>query len=237
MDRVGLFMKLLFISDVHANIEALNAIIENVKYDDVYCLGDLVDYGPNPLECIDWIRGNNVPTVRGNHDNAVALHVDCGCGYAYKHLSEATREYTWASIGKGEESFLRGLPMTLELEADGLKLMLTHGSPASFFDYIDAGTPREKLEEYVTGLNDHYLIVGHTHKPEILKASEVTILNPGSVGQPRDKGPRASCMVFDTEMETCDIVRHEYEIDATGKKIRSSMPHARELEAILRRGY
>ena len=230
-------MRLLLISDIHANMEALNAILESARYDRIFCMGDLVDYGPNPLECIDWIRSNNIPTIRGNHDNAVALHVDCGCGYTYKHLSEATREYTWASISEKEESFLRSLPLKIELELDGLTLMLAHGSPASFFEYINPDTPMEKLEEYTVGVNADYLIVGHTHKPAILKTSKMTILNPGSVGQPRDNDWRASCMVFDTQTRTADIIRMEYDTDTTCAKIRASMPKADELEAILRRGY
>ncbi len=230
-------MRLLFISDLHGNMEALRAVVEKVKYDRIFCMGDLVDYGPNPMECIDWIRSNNVPTVRGNHDNAVALHVDCGCGYTYKHLSEATREYTWASIGKNEESFLRSLPLKLELKLDGIKFLFAHGSPGSFFEYIDPDTPPEKLDEYTEGLNADHLVVGHTHKPAILNASKMTILNPGSVGQPRDMDWRASCMVFDTKQKTYEIIRHEYDIETTCKKIKSLMPHADELEAILRRGY
>lgn len=230
-------MRLLLISDIHANMEALRAVLENVKYDRIFCMGDLVDYGPNPLECIDWIRSNNVPTVRGNHDNAVALHVDCGCGYTYKHLSEATREYTWASIGENDEGFLRRLPLKLDLEVDGIKLMFTHGSPGSFFEYINPDTPAEKLEEYTAGVNADYLIVGHTHKPAILKTSKTIILNPGSVGQPRDRDWRTSCMVFNTNDRTQEVIRLEYDIDTTCKKIRASMPHADELIAILKRGY
>jgi protein phosphatase len=230
-------MKLLFISDLHANMEALNAVLETVKYDRIFCMGDLVDYGPDPLECIDWIRSNNVLTIRGNHDNAVAFHVDCGCGYVYKHLSESTREYTWSRISNKEENFLRDLPLKHELEADGYKLMLAHGSPASFFDYIYPDISMEKLEEYTSGVNADFLVVGHTHKPTILKASNTTILNPGSVGQPRDKDRRTSCMVFDTNGGTQEIIRLNYDVEATCRKIRSSMPHADELIAILKRGY
>jgi predicted phosphodiesterase len=97
--------RILFISDLHANREALDSVLENVGYDEVFCLGDFVDYGPEPAECIDWARRNGIVTVIGNHDNAVAFKVDCGCGYAYKHLSVATREYTWASIRP------RGMPI------------------------------------------------------------------------------------------------------------------------------
>ena len=76
------------------------------------------DYGPDPMAIIDWIRSNKIPTIRGNHDNAVALHVDCGCGYKYKHLSVATREYTWSQITEKEEEFLMSLPLSLDLTFD-----------------------------------------------------------------------------------------------------------------------
>ncbi len=230
-------MKMLFISDLHANMEALKSILDNVRYDSIFCLGDLVDYGPDPAQCIDWIRRNDVLTIRGNHDNAVAYHVDCGCGYVYKHLSEATREYTWASISKGDESFLRNLPLKQEINVDGIRLMLAHGSPMSFFDYIYPDIPGEKLEEYTSGLNADYLVIGHTHKPVILKAPNTIVLNPGSVGQPRDNDRRASCMIFDTESLTQEIIRLDYDIGTTCRKIKSSMPHADELIAILKRGY
>ena len=85
--------------------------------------------GPNPLECIYWARSNNVPTIRGNHDNAVASHVDCGCSYVYKHLSEATREYTWAAISENDERFLRSLPLKLESEIDRNKVHVRPRKP------------------------------------------------------------------------------------------------------------
>jgi putative phosphoesterase len=230
-------MRLLLMSDIHANLEALHAILENVKYDRIFCMGDLVDYGPDPRGCIDWVRDNGVPTIRGNHDNAVALHVDCGCGYTYKHLSEASREYTWRSIGEKDEAFLKGLPLTATFEIDGIRVMMAHGSPDSFFDYLYPDTPAEKLESYVSDVNCDYLFLGHTHKPAVLKTSKAIILNPGSIGQPRDHDWRASCMVLDTETRKTDIIRIKYDIDRTCEKIRASMPEAGELEAILRRGY
>jgi protein phosphatase len=232
-----LMSRILFISDIHGNIEALNAVMDSVKFDEVVCLGDLVDYGPDPFACIDRIRKNDIATIKGNHDNAVALHVDCGCGYKYKHLSEVTREYTWSKITENDEDFLASLPLSLEKEIDGIKFIFTHGSPASFFDYIYPDIENEKLEKLTSGLAQDYLVVGHTHKPMVLRAPNITILNPGSVGQPRDNDPRASCMAFDTESKKAEIIRLNYDIDTTCEKIRDSMPHAGELEAILRRGY
>ncbi len=229
--------RLLFLSDLHGNCDALKAILEEVRYDAAFCLGDLVDYGPEPAGCIDWARGNGIVTVRGNHDNAVAFGVDCGCGYAYKHLSVATREYTWSALGHNDLAFLAGLPMLVEKELDCIKIMLAHGSPKSFFDYIYPDMPGERLEELTEGISCEYLAVGHTHKPAILKTGRMTVLNPGSVGQPRDGDARASCMVFDTATRDASVARVEYDIEAACRKIRAGMPHADELEAILRRGY
>jgi len=230
-------MRLLLLSDIHGNLEALNAVLESVRYDRAICLGDLADYGPDPLAVIDWIRDNRIPAIRGNHDNAVALHVDCGCGYKYKHLSEATREYTWSQITEKEEDFLRSLPLSLDFTFDALKIRAIHGSPESFFDYIYPDTPVEKAEQWLAGVSCDFLLAGHTHVPMIRKLSKLTMLNPGSVGQPRDSDWRTSCMVFDTATQKPEIIRLEYDIDRTCEKIRKSMPHAEELIAILKRGY
>ncbi len=230
-------MRLLLISDIHGNFEALQSVLENVRYDTVICTGDLVDYGPDPLAIIDWVRDNRVPTVRGNHDNAVAMHVDCGCGYKYKHLSEATREYTWSRITEKEEEFLMALPTSLDFTFEGLKAMAVHGSPASFFDYVYPDTPSEKVEQMLKDVSCDFLIAGHTHMPMMRKLSDLIILNPGSVGQPRDSDWRASCMIFDTATQRSEVIRLEYDIDKTCDKIRKSMPHADELIAILKRVY
>lgn len=229
--------RILFISDIHGNLDALKAVVGGIRYDEAVCLGDLVDYGPEPAECIDWVRRNCTVTVRGNHDNAVALKVDCGCSYVYKHLSVATREYTWVSISDDDMAFLRGLPMLVEKEVDGVRLTLTHGSPKSFFDYIYPDTPAARLEELTEGIRGDYLAVGHTHKPCILRAKGMTIINPGSVGQPRDGDTRASCLLLDTSAREAGIVRFAYDIDGVCKKIRAKMPVADELEAILKRGH
>jgi protein phosphatase len=230
-------MRLLLISDLHGNKEALEAILNDVRHDRIVCMGDLVDYGPDPLAIIDWIRDNKIPTVRGNHDNAVGLHVDCGCGYKYKHLSEATREYTWQQITEKEEEFLMSLPTYLDFIFDGLKVRAIHGSPESFFDYIYPDTPEEKIDHWLAGVSCDYLLAGHTHVPMIRKLSGLTMLNPGSVGQPRDGDWRTSCMVFDTVTLKPEIVRLEYDLNKTCDKIRKRMPHADELIAILKRGY
>ena len=141
-------MKLLLIADIHANYEALQTVLE-IPHDRAICLGDIVDYGPDPDKCIDLLRKKEIPTIRGNHDNAVAFKVDCQCGYKYKHLSIATREYTWEILDRDRMEYLQKLPLLIKEEIDGKKLYLTHASPRSMFEYIKPETPDEEIRNMI----------------------------------------------------------------------------------------
>jgi putative phosphoesterase len=233
-------MKILLISDIHGNYEALQTVLK-VPHDMVICLGDLVDYGPDPDRCIDIMREKEIPTIRGNHDNAVAFKVDCRCGYRYKHLSIATREYTWEILDRSEIEYLQKLPPFIKTEIDGKKLYLTHASPRSMFEYIKPETPDEEIQAMVNEATEpveaEFLVVGHSHIPMNRKLGNFSIINPGSVGQPRDGDNRASCAVFDIESGKMEVVRREYDIEKVCAKIEERMPHAEELATILRTGH
>jgi putative phosphoesterase len=228
-------MRLLIISDIHGNKEALDAVM-NMPHDDVICLGDLVDYGPSPGKCIDVLVEKKIPTIMGNHDNAVAFRMDCGCGYAYKYLSQSTREYTWNVLDDAHLEFLRKLPMDIRRKENGKKLYFTHGSPISFYDYIKPDTPEETIKELIKGVSADFLFMGHSHLPFVRKVADVTFVNPGSVGQPRDGDTRASCAIFDTDTFQAEIIRVEYDMEVVFDKIRKNMPNAEELISILKRG-
>jgi putative phosphoesterase len=228
-------MKLLVISDIHGNKEALDAVIE-VTHDEVVCLGDIVDYGPSPGECIDLLVEQDIPTVMGNHDNAVAFGMECGCGYEYKHLSQSTREYTWYAISEAQLEFLRKLPLYLEREENGRRLYFTHGSPVSFYDYIKPDTPENVVEGYIENIDAEFIFIGHSHIPFVRNVRGVTLINPGSVGQPRDGDTHASCAVFDTETLQADLLRVGYDMESVFKMVRMKMPHAEDLITILKRG-
>ncbi|TGC10651.1 metallophosphoesterase family protein [Methanolobus halotolerans] len=228
-------MRLLIISDIHGNKEALDAVMA-IGHDAVICLGDLVDYGPSPGACIDLLGEHKIPTIRGNHDNAVASGMECGCGYEYKHLSLATREYTVDILNGLQMDFLRKLPLNLERTENGKKLYFTHGSPLSFYDYIKPDTPEETIKEYIRDVDADFIFIGHSHLPFVRKVGGVTLVNPGSVGQPRDCDIRASCAVFDTETSHAELIRVEYDMEMVFEKIRKNMPHSEELISILKRG-
>jgi len=229
-------MRLLIISDIHGNKEALDAVMA-VSHDEVICLGDLVDYGPSPGECIDMLMEQKIPIIMGNHDSAVAFRMDSGWGYAYKHLSLSTREYTWNVLNDVQIEFLRKLPMNIKREENGKKLYFTHGCPLSFYDYIKQDTPEKTIQEYIKEVEADFIFIGHSHIPFIRKVGTVTLVNPGSVGQPRDGDTRVSCAIFDTDTLKADIVRVEYNVESVFRKIRANMANADELIAILKRGY
>ncbi|MGM0771264.1 MAG: metallophosphoesterase family protein [Halobacteriota archaeon] len=233
-------MKLLIISDIHGNKEALDAVL-SVPHDEVVCLGDIVDYGPDPVGCIEIIQNEKIPVIKGNHDNAVASKVDCGCGYKYKHLSIATREYTWDQLDEVHLKFLKELPMHIVKEVDGKagrkKIHFAHGSPRSMYEYIKPDTPEEDVLKMIEGVEADFIVVGHSHIPFVRQVGNTTIINPGSVGQPRDVDIRACCAVLDTNNYSVEIIRCFYDLESVCQRIKEGMPYADELIYILKRGF
>ncbi len=233
-------MRILLSAAIHGNYEARQTVLK-VPHNQAICLGDIVDYGPDPDRCIDLLHEKAIPTIRGNHDNAVAFKVDCQCGYKYKHLSIATREYTWETLDRDRIEYLQRLPPHIKEEVDGKRLHFTHGSPRSMFEYIKPETPdeeiRKMIDESTEPLEADFLVIGHSHFPMNRKLGNLTIINPGSVGQPRDGDSRASCAIFDSKNGKIEQFRLQYDIDAVCTKIEERMPYADELVSILRRGY
>lgn len=233
-------MEVLLISDIHANYEALQAVLE-IPHDRVLCLGDVVDYGPDPDKCIDLLRKNAIPTIRGNHDDAVAFSVDRPCGYKYRRLSVETRKYTRSILDRSRIDYLKKLPLLIKEEIEGKKLYLTHANPRSIFEYIKPETTDEEIQkmidEAMEPVEAEFLLVGHSHIPVNRELGSLKIINPGSVGQPRDGDARTSCAVLDTEDGKVEFLRIEYDIDTVCAKIKEGMPYAQELIDILKRGY
>ncbi|HEX9667071.1 MAG TPA: YfcE family phosphodiesterase [Thermodesulfobacteriota bacterium] len=212
-------MKILILSDIHANIEALQTIME--EYDYLICLGDLVDYGPSPRECIDFMKKNAYAIVRGNHDNAVAFGADCKCSEAYKPMSVKTRELMREILGQDEISYLSSLPLNTTIELSGARFFLAHATPTeNLFKYLPPDSPDYDWQEEIKGLDADFVLLGHTHLSLIKKIGKTTVINPGSVGQSKDVPGVASYAVWN-DGET-EIKRVEYDINKTVEKILSS---------------
>lgn len=229
-------MKVLIISDIHGNLAALDAIREEA--DKVFCLGDMVNYGPYPKACLERVRNLTDTIVRGNHDNAVGRDVDCGCSIKYKELSDAGKIYTKGILSKDEKDYLANLPVTLHTEINGTRFLFSHGSPGGdMYKYLRPDVSQKELEEELKDIHADIVFIGHTHLPMVRKINGIIVVNPGSVGQPRDGVPMASYAVWEDGSIT--IKRVPYDIEATVKGLRgTNIPsrHVKMLTEILRGG-
>jgi len=231
-------MKILVLSDIHANWYALEAILAKESYDTLIFLGDVVDFGPNPRKCVRFLMDssrNRFWGVRGDHDHALAYGIGCGCSLDLRELSMKTREWGEGLIASDEVGFLRRLPFENHATLDGLKFRLLHGSTRDrLFRSITTDIGEFEIENELGGINTDFILVGHSHKPFIKQMGKVTVINPGSVGQPRDFNPRASYAVIEDGNATINRVR--YDIEKTVRDLeKSSLPKEviRELVSIL----
>ncbi|MEL7371401.1 MAG: metallophosphoesterase family protein [Myxococcota bacterium] len=227
-------MRYAILSDVHGNIEALDAMLKRLTeiggIDKYYCLGDIVGYGADPDTCCSKIRELCEVTLLGNHDAAVAGRMD------YSYYYDAAREaLDWCREQVSDENleWLKGLPYTHRLS----EVELCHGSPfePEEYDYIFALEQARDLIEQKPDLAD-VTFIGHSHLTKVfaltdedaldvvapkftLKPDMKYVITVGSVGQPRDYDPRACAGIYDTETRHFEYVRVEYDIDSQRQKI------------------
>jgi len=210
-------MRILVVSDIHANIAALEALQE--RFDVCISLGDLVDYGTEPGPCIEWARKNVTYGVRGNHDHGAAQRVVVNGATGFRYLTGVTRQLTSEKLSEPDRRYLAALPVTKCLTLNGKRYLLLHATPR---DPMDEFAPPEvdfwlkRLE----GVDVDFVCCGHTHQPYILQAGKITIINPGSVGLPRDGDPRASYAVITDNV--IELRRIDYEVDRAVGQIQSS---------------
>jgi predicted phosphodiesterase len=224
--------RIAVISDIHSNWQALKAVwarIQELGCDQVYCLGDIVGYGARPIECLEHLRKFSVTCVQGNHD---ALVADGSLQLSFNVFSLAAVEHNRMQLNAEQLEYLNSLPTDLEPEPG---IILSHGSPGDRDRYLlhrpDFVLLSEKMKSNDGG---GICFFGHTHLPvafdghdfidrSIVKVpinrQEMMLLNPGSVGQPRDRDPRASFLYVDRQDETINFERVEYDVDRTREEI------------------
>ncbi len=209
------------------------------KPDATLFLGDAIDFGPDPLLSVRWLRKNVHYGVRGNHDNALATGMDCLCEEEYGDLALATREYTARTLGPEEISYLGELPLEVYVNLGGACFYLTHAAPSNhLFKYLNVAMAREEeLIEEMAGIEADIIFLGHTHIPAIRKVEDIYLVNPGSLGQPRHGIPSATYAVWeDGEL----AIRHvDFDRTLTQRKL-SLLPlepgQIQRLQDILERG-
>ena len=226
--------RILIVSDLHANLEAVRSL--PTRYDQLWVLGDLVNYGPNPSEVIEFVRANAAMVIRGNHDHSVAYGEDPQCSARFRRMARETGGFTSGAISEEQRQYLRNLPLTADLEVDGVRFLLCHAVPANPLHEYRA--PDSALwEAEASRLAADVLLVGHTHWPFQRRFGNRLIANPGSAGQPKHGAPRASYALWDAgELR---LGSSEYPFENTAAKLRALpvSPEVRaELETVLRAG-
>jgi len=221
------------LADIHANLSALEAVLADIEkrggVSEIWCLGDIVGYGPDPHECIERLRQYEHVSVAGNHDFASIGKIDTS---NFNPDAAAACQWTGKRLSQGDIDYLGKLNLRLE-KGD---FTLAHGSPRDpLYEYLlSQNTARENLKH----LKTPFCLVGHSHTPFIVEfgdASKISfrpfgagdrvklegrlIINPGSVGQPRDGDPRASYAVYDSDSATVENLRVPYDIESTQKKM------------------
>lgn len=234
-------MRLALISDIHANYPALRAMLEvldEMEIDNWLCLGDLVGYGPQPEECISEIRQREIPCLLGNHDSAV---LDFMPLIAFKEPNRSLLEQTKGLLSRESLSFLKKCQLVMsskDLESKSgsgsgngngsgsgrATWLAAHASPdePAAWTYLDSAV---KCREVLQQFNEYdFIFVGHTHCPAMIaeKLGVITMkkgnrymLNPGSIGQPRDGDERPSAMIIDTDEFEYQKIRVEYDVEET----------------------
>ena len=228
-------MRVLIVSDIHSNLEAFQSVLSDAEsrggFDQVWSLGDLVGYGPDPGACIDLLRQYDSSSVAGNHDLAAVGKLSTEAFNA--HAAEANH-WTATQLTEEQAGYLGGLPLKIDVD----EFTIVHGSP------------RDPIWEYVVStatavasflhFDTNWCLVGHSHIPFICRPQEDgaaflefpldtpfalgtdrLIINPGGVGQPRDGDPRASYAIFDSDAGAVFHYRVEYDIPKTQEKMRS----------------
>ncbi len=227
-------MRVLIVSDIHANLEAFQSVIEhagsNGGFDQIWELGDLVGYGPDPGGCIDLLRDHAHVGVAGNHDLAAVGKLGLE---QFNMYAAAAARWTAAQLSDEHADFLRSLPLREEIG----DVTAVHGSPRDpVWEYLMS---RASANANFGQFGTRYCLVGHSHVPFVCRLEEGEavfyeipldvpvplgndrcIINPGSVGQPRDRLQTASYLLHDSDAETITHHRAAYDIPVTQQKMR-----------------
>ncbi len=211
-------MRILLLADIHANLPALEAVLAAAaatSYDAIWCLGDVVGYGPFPNECDRLIREKAQYIISGNHDAKVV-----SAAKVQKILDNAKEAYktfifawTHKMLAPDVVDHLKGLPEILRVNAHGRRVLLVHGSPASADEGITVHTPQERLVEMARGADADIICAGHTHDAFSREIGTTLLVNPGSVGRPFGGDGRASFSLLEITPAGIGVANHRVAYD------------------------
>ena len=227
-------MRYAIIADIHANLAAFTAVLDDIKrrgeVEETWCLGDVVGYGPEPHQCLEFLRQYKHICVAGNHDWAAIGKIDTS---DFNPDAAAACHWTAQQLSPEDVDYLDGLPLVIQ-RGD---FTLVHGSPREpIWEYL---LSVDEAKENFACFRSQFCLVGHSHVPLVFVSDETgacslvwfssdtrlvlgknrLIINPGGVGQPRDGDPHASYAIYDSDARSIALYRVTYDITATQAKM------------------
>jgi putative phosphoesterase len=223
-------MKAAVLSDIHANLHALQAVfddVDRIRPDVLVCLGDLVGYGAHPNEVVDLIRNRAIPTVMGNFDEGVGFDLDdCGCLYPNPEDDRWARQsllWTRQRTTPERKNYLCTLPLQIRQAVAGHHLMFVHGSPRRNNEYLYEDRPEATFQSVAKLASCDILFLGHTHLPYQKQVGRTMFVNTGSVGKPKDGDPRAGYVVVElSRSPRIEFRRVSYDVAAAARAVREA---------------
>lgn len=229
-------MKYALVSDIHANLPALEAVVADIDRRGIpatYHLGDLTGYAPWPNEVVALLRERGIAGIAGNYDSTVAAdYKHCGCradSAAEEELSHISYEWTRQHVSETTRAYLAALPFRIDIRPSGghvggASLVLLHGNHALNTVYVTQDRPDEFLRKLATGVGSRagdMICFGHTHIPWQRLVDGVHFVNTGSVGRPKDGDPRACYVIVsaDEARLRAEVVRVSYDVELVAREI------------------
>lgn len=200
-------MRILIVSDLHGNAQALDVLPRD--YDQLWVLGDLVNYGPDPELVVDFVRRHVDIIVQGNHDYAIGCHADPRCSEPYRKMAEVMGRFTDRELSDGNKAYLAELPLSATADVNGTRFFLCHATPSDpLFTYCPPESDQWLTE--VEATKGDVLLCGHTHTPFIREVNGTLVVNPGSLGQPKTGAPEACYAIWEDEEITLHSAPYDY---------------------------
>jgi putative phosphoesterase len=237
-------VKLAVFSDIHGNIQGLQAVLKDIDSrgaDIVWCGGDLVGYGANPGEVVEAIQRQGIPTIMGNYDDGIGYaRFACGCDYPNDEaMAHGMKSIAWTKeqTTDAHKAYLRSLPYKIQREIEGHQVVLVHGSPAQLNEYLFENVADEVFEQHLAATRADVLIFGHTHKPFHKVRGGKHLVNSGSAGKPKHGNPNATYLMLEISRTTInvEIVEVPYDYELAAKAIEATdLPH--QFAQMLREG-
>lgn len=237
-------MKIGIISDIHSNIYALEAVLDDMEsrnIDLIACTGDLVGYGTRPNEVINTIRKNRILTIMGNYDDAIGnFKMVCGCDYKDpKDAEKASLSMYFTSMETTDENkkYLSSLPKEATLNFNNKTIKLVHGSTRLINEYLkeDSKEAKEVMDE----LDEDILVCGHTHIPYYKYYGEKLLVNAGSVGKPKTNKPSANYVIINIDNMSSfevEIIEVNYDFEKIAREIEKNDILPNDFARLIREG-